>query len=134
MGFMYLKSTLTYYAMTHKKEFYDTPMSKKFLKYAIEHLSVQDHHKNPILFIITKLNFGTCPGEYQVNRFEYKIGTSDELVDILFNMSLTHSISEISNGMFGNITMSFMETTFGSNIDADIIQMFVDKFNSPSVP
>ena len=84
--------------------------------------------------IITKLNFGTCPGEYQVNRVEYKIGTSDELVDILFNMSLTHSISDISNGMFGNITMSFMETTFGSNIDDDIIQMFVDKFNSPSVP
>ena len=129
-----MKATSTYYTMTNKKEFYDTPMSKKFLKHAIEHLTVQDHQKNPILFIVTKLNFGTCPGEYQVNRFEYKIGTSDELVDILFNMSLTHSISEISNGMFGNITMSFMETTFGSNIDADIIQMFVDKFNSPFVP
>lgn len=129
---------IRYYAMTHKKEFYDTPMSKKLLKYAIEHLSVQEHQKNPILFIITKLNFGSCLGEYQVDRFESNIWSSDELVDLLFNMSLTHSISELSNGvfggMFGNITMSFIETTFGSNIDADIIQMFVNKFNSPSVP
>lgn len=83
--------TNSYYAMVYKKEFDDTPLPKRFIVESLERLDMSWDNR----YLVTKLDFGTCVGEYKVNTYVTGICSEDQMVDFLFNMSLTHSLSKI---------------------------------------
>lgn len=115
-----------FYTWCEHKKYQDTPLPKKFIKQLLDKLN----SNWSIAILTTKLNFGSCPGEYLVETDNVFFTSDDDLVDFLSTMSLTYSISDISEGVLGTTRLTFIETLFGSNIDPDVIQMFVENFNS----
>lgn len=104
------------------RKFQDCPQSKQNIKYLLSHLHLS--LESPIQ--VTQLDHSNIPYEYKVNRYGCQFQTADEWSEFLAKMSMSYSISYIKTLPVGEIGLYFIETTFGSNIDADVIQMFVD--------